>query len=630
MCGICGILYFDDRQKVSQSVLRSMCDTIIHRGPDDQGQVMLGQVGLGMRRLSIIDLSTGHQPIANEENTLWIVFNGEIYNFKRLRKELENLGHQFKTRSDTEIILHGYEEWGEDVCQRLNGMFVFAVWDQKNKILFLGRDRLGIKPLYYYQDDQKLVFGSELKAILKCPGLDCTLDPVALNNYLTFEYIPAPRSIFREIRKLRPGHWLRWQADQLMDQFYWKLAPCENSISEAEAGEKLSVLLNDAVRLRLISDVPLGAFLSGGLDSSIMVAQMAELMDQPVKTFSIGFKESSYNELNYARAVAKKYQTEHHEFVIEANALELTEKLICHLDEPFGDFSIFPTYLVSKMARDYVTVVLSGDGGDELFAGYDTYRAHRFDRQFYHRLPKILKYGILEPMAGRMKPTEKKKGWINSYKRFIQGTRLPKSLYHVRWMVFLQAMERKEIFTDDVLDELAPVDPYDFIHEYSRQADGLHDVTRTGYIDVKSYLADDILVKVDRMSMAVSLEARVPYLDHRIVEFCYSLPPVLKMKGYRTKYLLEKTFWNLLPSEVQRRDKQGFSIPIKNWIRGELRPMMLDLLSEDRIRQQGLFRPETVHRWINEHLEGIENHSHTLWALMVFQQWNEIYSKTIS
>jgi len=628
MCGICGILYFNNNRTVSEPVLGSMCDTIIHRGPDDQGQVVLGQIGLGMRRLSIIDISTGHQPICNENNNLWIVFNGEIYNFKRLRQELKNFGHRFKTQSDTEIILHGYEEWGEAVCQRLNGMFAFAIWDKKKRSLFLGRDRLGIKPLYYYQDDQKLIFGSELKAILKHPGLDCTLDAVALNNYLTFEYIPAPRSIFCEIHKLRPGHWLKWQDDQLRDHPYWQLNPCENSISENEASEKLSVLLNDSVRMRLISDVPLGAFLSGGLDSSIMVAQMAKLMDQPVKTFSIGFKESSYNELNYARAVADKYQTEHHEFIIEADALELTEKLIGHLDEPFGDFSIFPTYLVAKMARDYVTVVLSGDGGDELFAGYDTYRAHRFDRQYYHWLPKIVKHSFLEPFAKRLKPTEKKKGWINSYKRFIQGTRLPKSLYHARWMVFMQAMERRKIFTDEVLDELAPIDPYDFIHEYSRHAEGLHDITRTGYIDVKSYLTDDILVKVDRMTMAASLEARVPFLDHRIVEFCYSLPPSFKMKGYKTKYLLQKTFWDLLPSEVQRRDKQGFSIPIKNWIRGELKPMMMDLLSEHRIRQQGLFRPETVQQWIQEHLEGSENHSHRLWALMVFQQWQEIYGRS--
>jgi asparagine synthase (glutamine-hydrolysing) len=627
MCGICGVLYFDAERRVDSAVLHSMCDTLIHRGPDDEGHVVMGHAGLGMRRLSIIDLSTGHQPISNEQGNAWIVFNGEIYNFKLLRQELETLGHRFKTQSDTETILHGYEEWGDRICQRLNGMFAFAIWDSRKQLLFLGRDRLGIKPLYYYMDDQKMVFGSEIKAILKCPEVNLTLNPVALSHYMTFEYIPSPHSIFREIRKLPPGHGLIWNNERLKEQPYWELHPCENTISEAEAGEKLAALLKDSVRLRLISDVPLGAFLSGGLDSTIMVSQMAALMNQPVKTFSIGFKESSYNELHYARAVARMYNTEHHELIIEPNALELTEKLVRHLDEPFGDFSIFPTYLVSKMAREHVTVALSGDGGDELFAGYDSYRAHQFDRQFYHLLPKLIKRGVLEPLADRLIPTEKKKGWVNSYKRFIQGTRLPKSLYHARWMVFLQAHERESLFTESIQEELDYLDPYDFIHDYSRQADGLHDITRTGYIDVKSYLVDDILVKVDRMSMATSLEARVPYLDYRIVEFCYSLPPHLKMKNYKTKVMLQKTYWNALPPEVQKRDKQGFSIPIKNWIRNELRPMMLDLLSEQKLSQQGLFRPATVKRWIDEHLEGRENHSHKLWALMVFQQWMELYGK---
>jgi asparagine synthase (glutamine-hydrolysing) len=626
MCGICGLLYFDASRSVNKTILKSMCDSLIHRGPDDEGQMVDGRVGLGMRRLSIIDLSTGHQPITNEDKSKWIVFNGEIYNFQRLRKELETLGHHFQTQTDTETILHGYEEWGEKVCERLNGMFAFAIWDRHAQCLFLARDRLGIKPLYYYQDDEQLIFGSELKSILKC-RVDCRLDWISLNNFLTFEYIPAPRSIFQEIRKLVPGHWLKWYNDRLHCQRYWQLKPQEIRLSLSEAREKLSALLTDSVELRLISDVPLGAFLSGGLDSSIMVSRMAALMNQPVKTFSIGFKESSYNELTYARAVAKKYQTDHHEFVIEADALELTDKLIKHLDEPFGDFSIFPTYLVSKMARDYVTVVLSGDGGDELFAGYDSYRAHLFDRQFYHKLPKAVKHGLLEPFAGRLNPTEQKKGWINSYKRFIEGTKLPKSLYHARWMVFLAESERQQLFSGPVLEELEHVDPYDFIHEYSQLAENVHDITRTGFIDVNTYLTDDILVKVDRMSMAVSLEARVPYLDHRVVEFCYSLPPQFKMNGLKTKALLQKTFWDALPPEVQHRDKQGFSIPIKNWIKAELKPMMMDLLSESRIRSQGLFRPETINHWIQEHLAGRENHSHKLWALMVFHQWLDVYGK---
>ena len=424
MCGITGFNWQD------KSLIEKMTLTIKHRGPDDEGQVIVDTIGLGMRRLSIIDLATGHQPLSNEDDAVWIVFNGEIYNFKNLRDELEQKEHRFKTISDTESIIHGYEMWGEDVCKKLNGMFGFAIWDRQKKKLLLGRDRLGIKPLYYYEDDEKIVFGSEIKSILQAPNVHLTIDFQALNNYLTFEYIPAPRSIFKEIRKLKPGHWLTWQAGQIKIRSYWHLEPNIADWNEKEAEDQLRSILKDSVKMRLISDVPLGAFLSGGIDSSIIVSLMADLQKEPVKTFSIGFKESSYNELKYARAVANKYHTDHYELTIEPKALELTEKLIKHLDEPFGDFSIFPTFLVSQMARDVVTVVLSGDGGDELFAGYDSYKAHRFDRRFYHRLPKLIKAGILNKVSEHLPPTEKKKGFLNSYKRFIQGTQFPKTLDH--------------------------------------------------------------------------------------------------------------------------------------------------------------------------------------------------------
>jgi asparagine synthase (glutamine-hydrolysing) len=603
-----------------------MCDTIIHRGPDDEGQMVADSAGLGMRRLSIIDLATGQQPLSNEDDSVTVVFNGEIYNYREIQNDLENLGHRFRTSSDTESIVHGYESWGERVCEHLNGMFGFALWDHRDKKLFLARDRLGIKPLYYYHDHEKILFGSEIKSILKYPKLTKTLDPLALNNYLTFEYIPSPRSIFKEIRKLEPGHWLIWKDGHIQTDAYWQLIPEERSWNENEAREKLAYLLNDSVRLRLVSDVPLGAFLSGGIDSSIVVSQMAELMSTPVKTFSIGFKESSYNELRYARSVAEKYHTDHHEFTLEeSEALALADKLVTYLDEPFGDFSIFPTYLVSKMAREHVTVCLSGDGGDELFGGYDTYRAHRFDRKYYHWFPKAVKKYLFGGLANAISPTEKKKGAANSYKRFIQGTLLPKTLLHARWMAFLQETERNRLFSRDILNEIESVDPYDFIHGHSRVTEGLDDITRAGHIDVKTYLVDNILVKVDRMSMATSLEARVPYLDHRIVEFAFSLPPDFKMRGFQTKKILKNTFWNRLPPEVQNRDKQGFSIPIKNWIRNELKPMMMELLNPQRIQAQGYFQPDYVTRLVNRHLDGVENHSHKLWALMVFQQWFDLY-----
>lgn len=627
MCGITGVVYLDGQRKPDQSMLKRMCDVIVHRGPDDDGQCIMDSAGLGMRRLSIIDLSTGNQPMFSSDRSIAIVFNGEIYNYRELRKELETQGVRFSTNSDTETILNGYQVWGESVCERLNGMFGFAIWDSRQQKLMLARDRLGIKPLYYYLDDEKLVFGSELKSILACQNIRKTVDVEALNNYLTFEYIPAPRSIFKEIRKLEPGHFLTLEKGPVRIKPYWIFQPTEQVWTEADASERLRELVRDAVKLRLVSDVPLGAFLSGGIDSSIIVANMAKLMDQPVKTFSIGFKESSYNELKYARAVANKYNTDHHEFMIEAKALELTEKLVHHLDEPFGDFSIFPTYLVSKMARDFVTVTLSGDGGDELFAGYDTYRAHTFDRKYYHFLPKLVKRYGFNVLADKLPPTAKKKGAINSFKRFIEGTQLDKSLYHTRWMIFLKEWERQQLFSDHSLQVLAGSDSYDFIRRYAQLGEGLSDIARMGAIDVKSYLVDDILVKVDRMSMATSLEARVPFLDHRIVEFAFSLPPALKMKGFQTKYLLTQTFWDDFPKEVQNRGKQGFSIPIKNWIRNELKPMMLDLLHPDRIKSQGFFNPEMINRLVDEHLKGVENHSHKLWALMVFEQWYDLYGK---
>ena len=626
MCGICGIVYKDEARRCEKAVLKHMCDTLIHRGPDDEGQIVRRNAGLGMRRLAIIDLETGRQPLSSEDNRFWIVFNGEIYNFGEIRKQLLSMGYQFKTKSDTESILHGYEMWQEGVCGRLNGMFGFAIWDEKARRLFLARDRLGIKPLYYYEDGEKIVFGSEIKAILACPDVRVNLDPIALNHYLTVEYVPAPRSIFDSIHKLKPGHWLTLKEGKSRIEPYWILEPREESISMEDASDRLSELVRDSVRRRLISDVPLGAFLSGGIDSSILVSQMAGLVDRPVKTFSIGFKESSYNELVYARAVAKRYETEHHEFMIEPNAVDLTETLIKHLDEPFGDFSIFPTYLVSKMARSVVTVALSGDGGDELFAGYDTYRANRFEKRFYRLLPAFFRKHVLGSIGSRLVPTEKKKGWINSFKRFVQGAEMDSSLAHVRWMVFMNDAQRRALFTRNVQESLSGTDPFDFIRRVDSGNSALDDITRMGFIDVNTYLVDDILVKVDRMSMAASLEARVPYLDHRLVEFAYSLPPSLKMRGFNTKRILKQTFWDALPVEVQRRDKQGFSIPIKNWIREALRPMMLDLLSEQRIRRQGLFNAEFVTRLIDEHLQGSHNHSHLLWALMVFEQWFDLYA----
>jgi len=623
MCGICGQLYSDRQRQVQPETIHRMCESIAHRGPDDQGVFVSGHMGLGSRRLKIIDLETGHQPMANEDQSVWIVFNGEIYNYRSLRKELEKKGHRFQTKSDTESILHAYEEYGEKCLDKLNGMFALAIWDTDRQRLFLARDRLGIKPLYYYFDGDKLVFGSELKSILQAQEIERSIDLVALNNYMTFEYIPSPRSIFQKVRKLEPGYYLLWDGTNFRKHSYWQLS-VRPQVQE-DASRRLRELIVDAVRLRLISDVPLGAFLSGGIDSSIVVALMAQLTEEPVKTFSIGFQESSYNELGYARDMAERYATDHHEYVIEANAVELTERLIAHFDEPFGDFSIFPTYLVSKMARRDVTVALTGDGGDELFGGYDTYLAQKFDGRFYRWWPKILKRSLCDSLANGLAPKEEKKGLVNIFKRFVQGSRLPAELLHARWMTFLTERQRGCLFSPEVLCQLAHSDPYDFLRYHARQAGEVDELSRSGYVDVKSYLVDDILVKVDRMSMAVSLEARVPLLDHRVVEFAFTLRPDLKIHRWQTKFLLKKTMADLLPPAIRRRDKQGFSIPIKNWIRGQLRPMMTDLLSESRLRRQGFFNGPWVSRLVSEHLRGVENHSHTLWALMVFESWHETY-----
>lgn len=627
MCGVCGITYFDKEKKPSEHEIQRMCDALHHRGPDDCGLYVNGNSGIGMRRLSIIDLVTGHQPIANEDGSIWIVFNGEIYNHVELRQELEKQGHKFRTRTDTEAIVHAYEQYGEECPKKLNGMFGFAILDQRNQTLFLARDRLGIKPLYYYRDSKKFVFGSELKAILQVQDILREVDLRALDIYLTFEYIPSPYSIFQNISKLPPGHTLILKDGKISVKQYWDVQFDEKEMSEQDLCEQMIALLQDAVRIRLMSDVPLGAFLSGGMDSSSVVALMSRVMDRPVKTFSISFEESSYNEAHYAETIARHFNTEHHEFRIKPDALDLTEKLITQLDEPFGDFSIFPTYLVSKMARDYVTVALSGDGGDELFAGYDTYIANKV-AQIYGGLPKFIREGIINPILNGIPPTEKKKGLINRAKRFVEGLRLPEDLEHTRWMIFLQQAEKERLYSEGVQDSLTGEGSYDFIRKHFEKARTCDEVNRQLYVDIKTYLVDDILVKVDRMSMAVSLEARVPFLDHRFVELTATMPSRLKLKGTKTKSILKKAMKDILPAEILDRGKEGFSIPIKNWLRTDLKTLMLDVLHPERIKREGFFDPAYVQQLADEHLNGTENHSHRLWAMMVFGIWQDLYLRS--
>ncbi|RMD92608.1 MAG: asparagine synthase (glutamine-hydrolyzing), partial [Calditrichaeota bacterium] len=582
-------------------------------------------VAMGMRRLSIIDLATGKQPIPNEDKSIWIVFNGEIYNFPELRKELEAKGHRFRTKTDTETIVHAYEEWGIECPAKLNGMFAFAIWDNRLKQLFLARDRVGIKPLYYYVDRQRLVFGSELKSILQLPEVPRELDLQALDLFLTYEYVPAPYSILKNIRKLPAGHILLARNGHVETQQYWDMMFVENGLPTEALKEELLDILQDSVTKRLISDVPLGALLSGGIDSSTIVALMSRAMDQPVKTFSIGFENSSYNELEYARAIAKHFKTDHHELIIKPDALELSEKLIYLLDEPFGDFSIFPTYLVSKMAREHVKVVLSGDGGDELFGGYDTYIADWTDKAYRRFVPHFLRQNVIRPFAAWLPPTGKKKGVVNRIKRFVEGSNLPVDLEHTRWMTFLIEEEKRHIYSEQILSARNGTSAYDFIRSYFKKAYTRDELNKQLYVDFKTYLCDDILVKVDRMSMAVSLEARVPFLDHRVVELSAQIPGNMKLHGTQTKVILKEAMKSLLPPEILHRGKEGFSIPIKNWIKAELKPLLLDTLSQDTLKRDQLFKPEYVERLIREHLNNKENHSHRLWALLVFHIWKNIY-----
>ncbi len=620
MCGICGFVYSDQGASQHEPYLRQMNAQIHHRGPDDEGYYVDECAALGMRRLSIIDLVTGDQPVTNEDNTIWLVFNGEIYNYKEIHARLEQRGHQFITKSDTEVIVHAYEEYGDHCAEHFNGMFAFALWDAPRRKLYVARDHIGIKPMYYWLGEGRLVFGSELKALLAHPEVPRAIDPIALDHFLTLEYIPAPRTIFKDIYKLPPGHRMIFQDGNLHVEQYWDVPMIETPADEGECVERLAEMIDDAVRLQLMSDVPLGAFLSGGIDSSTVVASMSAATSIPVKTFSIGFGDPTYNELPYARAVAKRFGTDHYEEYLEPDIVELAERLVGNLDEPFGDFSIFSTYLVSEVARRKVKVVLSGDGGDELFGGYDTYVAQNMDR-YYRWLPAPLRRQVLPAVLDAVPPQPAKKGLINKTKRFVEGARLPGALQHTRWMMFLDRQSKAELYNPDLFKQVNGNSADQVMEKYFQRMAGFDPLAQQQYVDIKTYLADDILVKVDRMSMAVSLEARVPLLDYRIVEFAVNLPARMKLSRGQTKRILRKAVANRLPEEILSKPKEGFSIPLKHWLRGPLKPMMIELLSQESLRKRAYFEPDTVSRWMGDHLARNANHSHRLWALMVFELW---------
>lgn len=631
MCGICG--FYQCESEADRTILEQMNEQIVHRGPDDDGFFFENPVGLAARRLAIIDLDTGHQPMPSDSENCWITYNGEVYNFQELREELVAKGVKFRTKCDTEVIVNLYEVYGTEFVKKLRGMFVFGIYDRKKDRLILARDHVGIKPLYYSlkPGNKNLVFGSEIKTILQFPGISREIDHEALDFFLSLEYIPAPFSIFKHIRKLPAGHILVYEKGMTGPKIesYWEVnkpftdGPPKPPDFEA-LKEEFHALLKESVKMRMISDVPLGAFLSGGIDSSAIVSAMAGLSDSKIKTFSIGFEEKSYSELKYSDIVSKQFDTDHYTKNLSPDIEELVHYLAGFWDEPLGDFSNFPTYLVSKTARERVTVVLSGDGGDEIFGGYEHYIAQKVARFIDFPLFRPF-HKPLSKLTHLFPPSELKKGFVNRIKRFSEGLDNSYVNRHFRWMLFLSALQKQKLYAPEFLrpqylEPLTEREPFAGFFRHSKQFDGIN---QDLFLDFRTYMVDNILVKVDRMSMATSLEARVPLLDCKMVEFAFSLPEHYKLGGKTTKWFFKKAMEGILPNEIIYRRKEGFSIPIKNWLKNELKDLMLEYLSEKRIKEAGFFNAPYVKKMVDEHLANKQNHAHRLWALILFNMWRE-------
>jgi|SRR5579884_369998 len=622
MCGICGTFEFDNREDIPRERIHVMNQTMVHRGPDDGGVFVGPGIGLGHRRLSIIDLAGGHQPMSNEDDSIWVLLNGEIYNYSELRAELQSRGHRFKTKSDTEAIVHLYEDYGEGCFERLRGMFAIALWDARNRKLILARDRVGKKPLFYYANNGSISFASELKALLAADSLPREIDELSLSDFFSFGYIPAPKTIYRAARKVLPGHYLVASSSGIQETAYWDLSfgKIEHR-GLSEWGELLRHELCEATRIRLMSDVPLGAFLSGGIDSSSVVAMMSHLMKRPVTTCSIRFDEEEYNEAEYAQQIAERFSTDHYVETVKPDAIDIVHKLAWHYDEPFADSSAIPTYYVSKIARQKVTVALGGDGGDESFAGYRRYKLDHFENVLRRYFPSVLRRSVFAPL-GRWYPPLAWAPRVFRARATLQSLSQSPLEGYFNSISYFRPEDKSHLFTKDFQQRLGGYDSIEVFREYYDRADTSDLLSKIQYVDIKTYLTDDILTKVDRASMAVSLEVRAPMLDHKFLELAASIPSELKLHNGTGKYVLKKALEPILPESILYRPKQGFAVPLGIWLRRELKDMARQVILET---QDGILEPKFLKKIWDQHQKGHHDRSALLWAVLMFRTWRHTF-----
>jgi len=626
MCGICGKIGLN-RADINENLIRRMCSVLRHRGPDDEG-VYLSEsrikVGLGHMRLSIIDPSpAGHQPMSNEDGSIWIVMNGEVYNFLELREDLEKKGHCFKSHTDTEVILHLYEDKGIDCLKELRGPFVFAIWDDKRKRLFVARDRVGKKPLFYLYKNQTLIFASEAKAILQDPEVSIEVNRPAITDYLSYGYTPTPESMFKGIMKLPPAHFMLYENGNIKMERYWQLDFSKKAkLSEPEYCNRIMDLLEDSTRIRLISDVPLGAFLSGGVDSSAVVYMMSRLRSK-VKTFSIGFEEQSHSELKYARIIARRFATDHHEYIVKPQAIELLPKLVWHYNEPYADSSALPSYYVAQMTRQEVKVALNGDGGDEDFGGYERFMAARY-AEFFRKIPAGLRNGTIA-LANMIPDSLEFKNSATRFKRFISIASRPYRERHYNWVTIFRDWEKDNLFTKEFKKEIDRRDTFSYLNRAFEECGTKDIIDLVMSTDIRTNLLDDLLVKMDIATMANSLEGRSPFLDYKMMEFAASVPSSMKIKGTRLKYILKKALSKVLPREILSRGKMGFGIPIDKWFRDELRDYSYEILMSQKCINRDYFKRESIKKLLDDHSSAKANNGARIWSLLNLELWHRIF-----